>query len=920
MRGGGMLSPRAESPSRPPSPAPQQPSPHRGDRSFEDLDLHLSSSSSAPPPQPYSKETQQNVEDEDAAQIDGVPGKSDDSDPSSKTVTVAPLEEDLHKLLFDFRFRSLREALEGPRETGVEGVEGGGTSWRQKKEKRETDPAARWPLKSLLLLETNLWDTLLGEDREEGTEIEGETREGEGTFHSPTAARAEEAKGGKGPRSPSGSPSRSRSPLRNGWRSPSSKEPLSPPSFFPLRRKQSPQETASGCRQKLIRQMEVLREECMRVGGRISEGFCDKERQREREEGRGGERKGTRSPSRSPSGRRRESDRERGEHEDEASLPHGQALCHAVAAETHLWMGLLEASKGAAFAIVQAGVHLRKAFKGFEMLRKAGYGLVMGDDDLKVSCESEAERSVESSALFGSGALRFFASLVPPKFWWFVESLGMAPDRDEGLRELRQCLVLGRFRAPWAGLLLVWVWSQFVDRKVEGTMLIDRLRGQEKRKEKKPLSPLLGVLGGYALRGSGDTERAVEMFEGMREGSSEVRAFRVLSAYEIGWCLYVQGKFAEAAENLQRFLDEHTPKSNKAWCAFQLGVCLLEMGGNHERVEALSKSAYGWKRPHFSYDEWGCRRLCELCRGGFADRESEADPHAQSEKTCPSLIRRIHLLCLRAYSQVRSRKFQAAGETREKALRLINQTRTSCAEDGAESPSRSAGRGMFGFMGGLFGGGGGSEGLRPRREAVEARAYLLFVESKERALVVRDTGKPVEEAIKGAEQLERFVFDSVLPLPLRVDENGEVVTSSLRGTRLRESFVVPAVCVHAASSFLHVAEGVEKEEEKRRSSSLRNGRGDGGETPTSSPKPARASETEDKRPIRQHDSAPLPSVGSLMDRVAFWHRKGKEVSASLHGHFDFQKPINRKLQSLADRLETFGKTGKACLDFGIHFE
>ena len=134
-------------------------------------------------------------------------------------------------------------------------------------------------------------------------------------------------------------------------------------------------------------------------------------------------------------------------------------------------------------------------------------------------------------------------------------------------RESSSCisdLILNKRRADFAGLVLLWIESFFKEDAISGENLFQSLL------EYSPNGALYFYMAGYLSRKQGDINLSIERFSTCLNLSSQFFEIENISKYEIGWCHYLNNNFETAKDLFEEFLSNHTSKTYKAWCYWQL--------------------------------------------------------------------------------------------------------------------------------------------------------------------------------------------------------------------------------------------------------------------------------------------------------------------------------------------------------------
>lgn len=105
-------------------------------------------------------------------------------------------------------------------------------------------------------------------------------------------------------------------------------------------------------------------------------------------------------------------------------------------------------------------------------------------------------------------------------------------------------------------------------------------------------------------------EIAIECFQKVYTFSSQIAQLQINSLYEIGWCFYLMEEWNQAINYLQNFLKLNKSPSFRAFCGYQLGVC-LEITNQREQALSVFEKVPSWVRKHFTYDQYAARKAKE---------------------------------------------------------------------------------------------------------------------------------------------------------------------------------------------------------------------------------------------------------------------------------------------------------------------
>lgn len=179
---------------------------------------------------------------------------------------------------------------------------------------------------------------------------------------------------------------------------------------------------------------------------------------------------------------------------------------------------------------------------------------------------------------FGMGTFNVVISVLPPLVLRIVSALGFPCDREQGLSQLRACMLGGGLRAPLAAVTFMVqhvIMPSFFSSRTEYHLAQAEpvMRGILAR---YPDAAELLWLNGRLLRMKCDLHGAIGEFQRCVDAQDEWIQMKHLGQYELGWCYYFLGQYPSCIPVFAEL--EENNEWSKAFYCYMVAVAHLEQG------------------------------------------------------------------------------------------------------------------------------------------------------------------------------------------------------------------------------------------------------------------------------------------------------------------------------------------------------
>lgn len=293
--------------------------------------------------------------------------------------------------------------------------------------------------------------------------------------------------------------------------------------------------------------------------------------------------------------------------------------------ELTILLGLIFSARGILHALrassVKAGYNIRKGWKSCEEAVELIAAAKAAHSDFVL--DSHAEATLD----FGLGIFQFGTSLAPKDLQWLASTLGFSAKRTtvELMRSYEREGYMKNEAALGLSMIYQFIYSDFT----KGLQIFDDLKLYYTD------SPVMNLFFGTFIRLSGDTKKALNLYQNARmcaEGLQECGQLAATASYQTAQCHMMMGEYAEAVKHFEIYMKETINNENKAYAALSYGLCLWQLTpGAEERVETLFlnkmirlfKPIPQWKQEGDPYGDWAVKQTARFLKIRKFDRWQE---------------------------------------------------------------------------------------------------------------------------------------------------------------------------------------------------------------------------------------------------------------------------------------------------------